>query len=40
MNGLAALTLGQRPKGRTALRADWVLGHGAQGHRLLKTPRW
>lgn len=42
MSGLAALPLGQRPKGRTALRADWVLGHGLpgagpQGHRLLKN---
>lgn len=37
MTGLAALTLGQRPAGRTALRADWVLGHGPQGHRLLRS---
>ncbi|MFN4098241.1 MAG: amidohydrolase family protein [Pararhodobacter sp.] len=37
MSGLASLTLGERPPGRTALRADWVLGHGPQGHRLLKN---
>ena len=37
MTGLADLPLGARPKGRTALRADWVLGHGTQGHRLLKN---
>lgn len=36
MSGLDALTLGERPAGRTALRADWVLGHGPGGHRLLK----
>ncbi|WP_323039051.1 amidohydrolase family protein [Gemmobacter sp.] len=34
---LAALTLGQRPPGRTALRADWVLAQGATGPRLLKN---
>lgn len=37
MTPLASLPIGQRPEGRTALRADWVLGHGAQGHRLLKN---
>lgn len=37
MTTLAALPLGQRPPGRTALRADWVLGHGPHGHRLLKN---
>lgn len=30
------LTLGARPHGRWALTADWVLGHGADGHRLLQ----
>lgn len=34
---LAALPLGQRPPGRTALRADWVLAHGPGGPRLLKN---
>lgn len=37
MTSLAELPLGQRPQGRTALRADWVLGHGPQGHRLLRN---
>jgi len=35
--GIAALPLGLRPPGRTALRADWVLGHSPEGHRLLKN---
>lgn len=34
---LAALPLGQRPPGRTALRADWVLAHGPGGPRLLRN---
>jgi cytosine/adenosine deaminase-related metal-dependent hydrolase len=32
----AGLALGERPQGRTALTADWVLGHGEGGHRLLR----
>lgn len=35
-SGLAALPLGMRPKGRTALAADWVLGHAGGGHRLIR----
>lgn len=34
---LAALSLGARPSGRTALRADWVLAHDTGGPRLLKN---
>lgn len=34
---LATLTLGQRPQGRTALRADWVLAHDPGGPRLLRN---
>jgi cytosine/adenosine deaminase-related metal-dependent hydrolase len=33
---LADLTLGQRPPGRTALRADWVVGFADGGHRLYR----
>jgi cytosine/adenosine deaminase-related metal-dependent hydrolase len=36
MTTLADLTLGQRPFGRTALRADWVVGHANGGHRLFR----
>ena len=36
MTGLEALTLGQRPKGRTALAARWIVGHYAGRHKLLE----
>jgi cytosine/adenosine deaminase-related metal-dependent hydrolase len=36
MTGLDDLTLGAQPDGRTLLTADWVLGHGPDGHRLLQ----
>ncbi|WP_226781648.1 amidohydrolase family protein [Oceaniglobus trochenteri] len=36
MTDLSQLTLGERPGGRTALRADWVLGHGDNGHQLIR----
>lgn len=35
MSAFAGLTLGERPEGRTALSADWVLGHAAGGHCLI-----
>lgn len=35
MTALSDLALGQRPKGRTALAADWVLGHRDGRHRLI-----
>ncbi len=35
--GLAALPLGARPDGRTALSADWVLAHADGGHRLVRA---
>ena len=35
MTSLRDLTLGQQPKGRTALTADWVLGHTETGHCLI-----
>lgn len=35
MTKLDDLALGAQPQGRTLLTADWVLGHGAGGHRLL-----
>ena len=35
MSALCDLTLGQRPTGRTALTADWVLGHAEGGHCLI-----
>lgn len=35
MTGLRDLTLGERPGGRTALTATWVLGHDGDGHRLI-----
>ncbi|MBK5925921.1 chlorohydrolase family protein [Rhodobaculum claviforme] len=35
MSAFDALILGARAPGRTALTADWVLGHGPGGHRLL-----
>ena len=34
---LADLTLGQRPKGRTALAARWIVAHRDGGHRLLEN---
>jgi cytosine/adenosine deaminase-related metal-dependent hydrolase len=34
---LADLTLGQRPRGRTALAARWIIGHQDGGHRLLEN---
>jgi cytosine/adenosine deaminase-related metal-dependent hydrolase len=34
---LHTLTLGQRPVGRTALRARWIVGHAQGGHRLLEN---
>lgn len=33
---LADLALGARPPGRTALTADWVLGHDGTGHCLIR----
>lgn len=33
---LSSLTLGERPSGRTALAARWVIGHADGRHRLLK----
>ncbi|TYB83755.1 amidohydrolase family protein [Oceaniovalibus sp. ACAM 378] len=36
MTGLSELKLGERPNGRTALTADWVLGHADGGHRLIR----
>lgn len=35
MTALDDLKLGAQPRGRTLLTADWVLGHGPDGHRLL-----
>lgn len=35
MTGLRDLTLGAHPQGRTALCADWVLGHDRGGHCLI-----
>jgi len=35
MTGLSDLTLGERPGGRTALTASWVLGHQDGRHRLI-----
>ena len=35
MTSLRDLTLGQQPKGRTALTADWVLGHAEGSHCLI-----
>ena len=35
MTTLSDLPLGQRPKGRTALRARWVLGHRDGQHCLI-----
>lgn len=35
MTGISELKLGERPEGRTALCADWVLGHAEGGHRLI-----
>lgn len=35
MTALSDLALGHRPQGRTALTADWVLGHSAAGHCLI-----
>lgn len=35
MTGLKDLKLGAQPEGRSLLTADWVLGHGPGGHRLL-----
>ncbi len=34
---LADLTLGQRPSGRTALCARWVVGHAQGSHRLIEN---
>mgnify|MGYP000287655781 CR=1 FL=1 len=34
---LEALALGERPSGRTALRARWIVGHGQGGHRLFEN---
>jgi cytosine/adenosine deaminase-related metal-dependent hydrolase len=34
---LADLTLGQRPRGRTALTARWIVAHRDGGHRLLEN---
>lgn len=36
MSGLQDLTLGQRPGGRTALVADWVIGFDGTTHTLLR----
>lgn len=35
MTGLSELALGQRPRGRTALTAEWVLGHNDGRHCLI-----
>ena len=37
MTGLDALTLGQRPAGRTALAARWIVGHVDGRHKLLEN---
>ncbi len=37
MTALSDLTLGQRPEGRTALAASWVLGHWDGTHRLIRN---
>ena len=37
MTMLSELTLGTRPKGRTALTASWVLGHAGGRHRLIRN---
>ncbi len=37
MIGLDDLTLGQRPKGRTALTARWIVGHSDGRHKLLEN---
>lgn len=36
MNSLQDLKLGVQPQGPSLLTADWVLGHGPGGHRLLR----
>lgn len=36
MTGLDDLTLGQRPNGRTALAARWIVGHHEGRHKLLE----
>lgn len=36
MTGLDALTLGQRPSGRTALAARWIIGHLNGRHKLFE----
>ncbi len=37
MTGLDSLTLGQRPEGRTALAARWIVGHVDGRHKLLEN---
>jgi cytosine/adenosine deaminase-related metal-dependent hydrolase len=37
MTGLDALTLGQRPAGRTALAARWIVGHVDGRHKLMEN---